>query len=185
MIALMSMLLMTALGTALVLTTTSETMIAANFRTAARRCTPPTRASSGSMDDLLTVPDWNKLLDRLAAVGVHRRPPSGDAHASDGSTIDLDAGPRAWRTARQVDDVQRRRHGCHDATSARGRPTTRAGSSSPTARSSDLLPTGTINSPFYVVVLVGDDPSETDDDPIGIGGTRRMAARRERNPAAA
>ena len=29
----------------------------------------------------------------------------------------------------------------------------------------DFLPTGTINSPFYVVVWVADDPSETDANP--------------------
>jgi hypothetical protein len=34
----------------------------------------------------------------------------------------------------------------------------------------DLVPTGSINSPFYVVVLVADDPSETDDSPTVEGG---------------
>jgi hypothetical protein len=31
---------------------------------------------------------------------------------------------------------------------------------------SELLPTGTINSPIYVAVMVGDDPSETDGNPL-------------------
>ena len=47
----------------------------------------------------------------------------------------------------------------------------------------DLLPTGTINSPFYVVVLIGDDPSETDDNPLVDGGPPaqcRAAAARSR-----
>jgi hypothetical protein len=30
---------------------------------------------------------------------------------------------------------------------------------------SDIVPTGTIDSPFYAVVLVGDDPSEADENP--------------------
>ena len=30
----------------------------------------------------------------------------------------------------------------------------------------DVLPDGTINSPYYVVVFVADDPSETDGDPL-------------------
>ena len=38
---------------------------------------------------------------------------------------------------------------------------------------SDLLPTGTVNSPFYVVVMVGDDPSETDGDPLLDGNPAR------------
>jgi hypothetical protein len=36
---------------------------------------------------------------------------------------------------------------------------------------SDLLPTGTVNSPIYVAVLVGDDPSETDGDPLTDGNS--------------
>ena len=35
----------------------------------------------------------------------------------------------------------------------------------------DLVPTDTISSPFYVVVLVGDDPSETDGDPLHDGSS--------------
>ena len=45
-IAMMAMLLMTALGTALMLTSSSETIIAAHFETASRRAMPPARCSS-------------------------------------------------------------------------------------------------------------------------------------------
>src|SRR5439155_25453004 len=34
---------------------------------------------------------------------------------------------------------------------------------------SDMLPTGTVNSPFYVIVLVADDPSENDGNPTQDG----------------
>jgi hypothetical protein len=34
---------------------------------------------------------------------------------------------------------------------------------------SDMLPTGTVNSPFYVIVMIGDDPSENDNDPLHDG----------------
>ena len=49
----------------------------------------------------------------------------------------------------------------------------------------DLMPTGTINSPFYAVVLVADDPSENDGDPTRDGadegnpGTGVLAVRAE------
>jgi hypothetical protein len=33
----------------------------------------------------------------------------------------------------------------------------------------DLIPTGTVNSPFYVVVMVADDPSENDGNPLQDG----------------
>src|SRR5204863_4532134 len=37
------------------------------------------------------------------------------------------------------------------------------------AKLNDMTPTGTINSPFYVTVMVGDDPSENDNDPLHDG----------------
>ena len=38
-----------------------------------------------------------------------------------------------------------------------------------------MIPTSTINSPFYVVVMVGDDPSENDGNPLKDGsGARRI-----------
>jgi len=36
---------------------------------------------------------------------------------------------------------------------------------------SDLLPNGTVSSPIYVVVMIGDDPSETDGQPLVDGNT--------------
>src|SRR5207247_7342772 len=62
-VALMGMLLMTALGLALVLTTTSETLITANFRNGQEAAYAADAVIERAMDDLLTVPDWNKLLD--------------------------------------------------------------------------------------------------------------------------
>jgi len=35
----------------------------------------------------------------------------------------------------------------------------------------DVLPQGGINSPYYVVVMIGDDPSENDQDPLHDGVT--------------
>ena len=35
----------------------------------------------------------------------------------------------------------------------------------------DMMPTATINSPYYVMLLVGDDPSENDDDPTKDGAS--------------
>jgi hypothetical protein len=49
----------------------------------------------------------------------------------------------------------------------------------------ELLPDGTVNSPWYVVVMSADDPSENDADPYHDGtdaanpGTGRLALRAE------
>ena len=58
-IAMMAMLLMTALGIALVLTTSSETMIAGNFANGSEALYAAVAAVERSMEDILTLPDWN------------------------------------------------------------------------------------------------------------------------------
>ena len=74
-IAMMAMLLMTALGVALVLTTSSETMIAGNFRNSGEALYAADAALERVDGRPADVPDWNTLLDGTAAVRVHRRPP--------------------------------------------------------------------------------------------------------------
>ena len=61
-VAMMAMLLMMALGAALVLTTSSETIIAANFRNSGEGLYAADAALERIVDDLLTVPDWNSVL---------------------------------------------------------------------------------------------------------------------------
>src|SRR5712691_8158993 len=61
-IAMMAMLLMTALGIALVMTTTSETLISSNFRNGGEGLYAADAAVERAMDDLLTVSDWNTIL---------------------------------------------------------------------------------------------------------------------------
>jgi hypothetical protein len=167
-IALMAMMLMTALGMSLVLTTSSETMIAGNFRSGGEALYAADAILERSMDDLLTIPDWNKLLDGTLQSGFIDGPPSGERLLPDGSKIDLD----------QVLSIAN----CDKPTQCSGPDMDAYSEERPWTVNNprwqlfaygsigDLLPTGTINSPFYVVVLIGDDPSETDDNPIGDGG---------------
>src|SRR4029450_12254891 len=88
-VAMMAMLLMSALGIALVLTTSSETTIASNFSNSSVALYAADAAVERSMEDILTVPDWNKLLDGSAQSAFVDGPPSGVRTLSDGSTIDL------------------------------------------------------------------------------------------------
>ena len=61
-IALMAMLLLTALGMALMLTTTTETMITGNYRDGVEGMYAADAGIERTMQDLLTVPDWNNVL---------------------------------------------------------------------------------------------------------------------------
>src|SRR5439155_19669116 len=63
-IAMMAMLLLSALGLALVLTTSTETMIAGNYSTSHEGLYAADAIPERTMDDLLTVPDWNRIPDR-------------------------------------------------------------------------------------------------------------------------
>jgi hypothetical protein len=168
-IAMMAMLLMSALGLALVLTTTSETLISANFRNGQEAAYAADAVIERAMDDLLTVPDWNKLLDGSEQSGFIDGAPSGARTLKDGSTIDLGQAINMANCQKvancSVDDMN---------ANTSERPW---GFNNPRwklyayGNLNDMLPTGTINSPYYVVLFVGDDPSENDNDPTKDGAS--------------
>src|SRR5262245_13082385 len=85
---MMALLLMTALGVAMVMTTSSETMIANNYRNSSEALYAADAIVERAMDDLLTVSDWNGLLSGVQSAFVDG-PPSGQRRLADGSTIDL------------------------------------------------------------------------------------------------
>jgi hypothetical protein len=118
------------------------------------------------MDDLLTVSDWNLLLSGTVRSFVDGAP-SGARTLADGSTIDLTQAVNRVNcqhttTCSEID---------MNAVTAE-RPW---GVNNPRwqlyayGKLADILPSGTINSPYYVVVFVADDPSETDGDPLHDG----------------
>jgi len=168
-IAMMAMLLMSALGLALVLTTTSETLISANFRNGQEAVYAADAVIERAVDDLLTVPDWNKLLSGAEQSGFIDGPPSGPRTLKDGSTIDL-------TQAINMANCQK----ISDCTAAEMNANTGErpwGANNPRwklyayGNLNDMLPTETINSPYYVVLFVGDDPSENDNDPTTDGAS--------------
>ena len=87
-IALMSMLLLTALGMALMLTTTTETMITGNYRDGVEAMYAADAGIERTMQDLLTVPDWNNVLS--SADGLSSDVTSGFTSA--GLTVSLGDG---------------------------------------------------------------------------------------------
>jgi len=168
-VALMAMLLMTALGLALVMTISSETMIAGNFRNSHEALYAADAALERGMDDLLTVPDWNRLLDGSERSAFVDGAPSGSRTLADGSTIDLsqainmaNCGKVTTCSSSDMNAVTNERPwGANN-------PRWQLYAHGPM---NDMLPAATINSPFYVMVLVGDDPSENDGDPTKDGAS--------------
>jgi hypothetical protein len=173
-IAMMAMLLMSALGAALILTTTSETNIAGNFRNGQEGLYAADAAVERAMEDILTVPDWNKLLDGSTQSAFVDGAPSGARTLRDGSTIDLTQALNMANcqktTTCSAADLQ-----AYTAERPWGdnNPTWRLYSYS---NLRDMLPaTDTINSDYYVVVMVADDPSESDNNPLLDGITPCLA----------
>jgi len=166
-IALMAMLLMTALGLALMLNTTTEGMITGNYRFGQEALYAADAGVERVMDDLLTVPDWNNILQGNVRSAFVDGSPSGTRTLPDGTSIDLT----------QATNVVNCGHVATCAiaemnTSTEDRPW---GANNPRWKLyaygplSQMIPTATINSNMYVVVWVGDDQSENDDDPTTDG----------------
>ena len=169
MIAMMAMLLMTALGIALVMTTSSETVISSNFRNASEGLYAADAVLERAMDDLLTVPDWNSLLTGSTQSAFIDGAPSGARSLPDGSTIDL---TQAVNMAN-----------CQKVTTCSDSDMDAVTTERPWAKNnprwqlyaygnlSDMMPTDSVNSSYYVIVMVGDDPGENDDKPLQDGLT--------------
>jgi hypothetical protein len=162
--AMAATLLMSALGMALVLTTSSETIISSNFRDASEAAYAADAALERSIDDLSKAPDWNAVLMGSAQSAFIDGPPSGIRTLADGSTIDLghlvnlaNCGKVAVCSEADLDAVT---------------PQRPWGTNNPRwqlyayGKLSDMLPNNRIDSPYYVLVMVGDDSSETDGKPL-------------------
>ncbi len=150
-IALMATLLLTALGVALVLVTSTETQIAGHFRDAQEALYAADAGVERAVQDLLLVPRWNDVLAgtvRSGFVDSTLLPtlPGG------GVTIDLNQATTALQAETDAANLW--------------------GANNPRwqlyawGRVTNLLPTGTIDSWMYIAVWVADDPSETDGDPL-------------------
>jgi hypothetical protein len=135
-IALISLVLLSALGTSLAVVMNTELRVAANY--AASRQTM--YAADGALQiagrEMLVVADWTALLSSGTLSSVVDGPPSGVRQLGDGSTVDLiqatdlaNSEPRPW------------------------------GANNPVWR---LFAFGPLGSQTYVIAWVGDDCAEND-----------------------
>ena len=167
-IALMSTLLLTALGLALVMTTMTETMISANYRDGGEAMYAADAGVERVMQDLLTVPDWNRILSGSLQSPFIDGPPSGTRTLPGGGTIDLTATTNLLNCNKTTTCTDAEMNAYSDE-----RPWT---TNNPRwqlyayAPLDTIIDTGTISSPFYIAVWIADDQAETDDDPTIDGG---------------
>ena len=149
MIALVATVLLSALGVGLVLMSNTEGAIATNFRDGSETLYAADAAVERVVQDILLVPRWNDIL-------------SGAAKSAfvDATLTPTTPGGEPLDLVMMTGEVQAQ----SDATSPWGlnNPRWRLYAYGPL---SDLSGTGMIQSSAYVVVWVGDDPSETDNDP--------------------
>ena len=87
-ISLMAMLFMMALGGVLMLSTATETKIANNFRNSSEALYAADAGLERSMADLLTIQNWDLMLNGTATSAFIDGPP-GDRVLADGSTLNL------------------------------------------------------------------------------------------------
>jgi hypothetical protein len=169
-VTLMAMLLMSALGAALILTTSSETIIAGNFKDGGEALYAADAALERSIDDLLTVADWNDLLNGSTRSAFIDGPPGGSRTLRDGSAIDLSQALSQANCQKLTP--------CSAAEMNAVTAERPWGSNNPRWQLyaynnvSELLPTDSINSSYYVVVMIADDPSENDGNPLQDGASQ-------------
>lgn len=166
-VALMSMLLMSALGAALVSTTSAETMIAANFRNAQAGLYAADAALELAVAELTTATDWTPILDGSVRSDLAHSPPEAGRTFPDGLPLDLD---------RLVNMLNCRNAGGCDAARLTAITAQRPwGPNNPVWRLYAYGPLKTLIGDEgvawaqYVAVMVADDPSESDGDPLRDG----------------
>ena len=168
-VALMAMALMSALGMALMLMSQTETLISANYRDSMEGQYAADAGIERVMDDVLTVPEWNTLLASTDGItssvtsGFVDTTPSSPVTMPDGRTINLANATNMINCGKTTTCS-----GADMDASTMDRPW---GKNNPRFRLyawgpvNDLIPTGTLNSPFYVAVWIADDAAENDDNP--------------------
>ena len=88
-VSLMAMTLMMALGMALMLTTMTEGKIAGNYRDGTEASYAADAAVERVMQDILTVPDWNQMLNGQLTSAFIDGPPNGVRELPDGTSLNL------------------------------------------------------------------------------------------------
>lgn len=175
-VALLSMLLLSALGIGLLMTTMTETMISANYRDGGESLYAADAGIERVMQDLLTIPDWNRLLEAdNARTSFTDGANPGARTLPDGSEFNLVAATNMLNCGKTADcTVAEMNAWSAERPWSTNNPRWRLIGYSPIA---DIIETGTVLSQMYVAVWIADDQAETDDDPtVDVNGVLLMRA---------
>jgi hypothetical protein len=166
-VCVMVMLLMAVIGSALVLTTSTEASIAGSFKSANESLYAADAGFEIAAGELAALSDWTAALNGSARSTFVDGPPAGVRGLADGTTLDIgqlvneaNCGKKSACSPADMDAITAERPW------AANNPRWQLYAYGKLA---ELMP-GAINSPFYLVVMVADDSSENDNDP-GRDGT--------------
>jgi hypothetical protein len=173
-IALMAMMLLTALGAAVVMVSNTETHIAGNYRNSQEALYAADAAVERVVQDLLLIPRWNDILGGTAQSGFVDGGMTAPKTLPGGGTMTLccdgnpvPANPRTATGQLQAETDTLNLWGANN-------PQWKLFAWGPLQ---DMLPNDQIDSPMYVAVWVADDPAETDGNPATDGnGTLTLHA---------
>ena len=158
-IALMAVLLLTALGAAVVMVTNTETNISANYKNSQEALYAADAAVERVVQDLLMVPRWNDILDGTSQSAFVDGSAATAKTLPGGGTLTLcAAAPCAVNTA----TGQLQADSDLSATWGANNPQWRLFAWGPI---NEMLPGNAIDSPMYVAVWIADDPAEGDGNP--------------------
>ena len=161
-LALLTMLLLTALGMALAMTTTTERRISSNYRDGVETIYAADAAVERVMQDVLTVPDWNRILDGSTTSSFVDGAP-GLRTLPDGSKLNLLEATAMVRCGKTTCTNAEIEVATDERPWAKNNPRWQLYAYGPLT---EVIPTATVNSNIYVIVWIGDDPSENDDLPL-------------------
>ena len=166
-IALMAMMLLTALGAAVVMVANTETHIAGNYRNSQEALYAADAAVERVVQDLLLVPRWNDILSGTAQSGFVDGAMTVRKTLPAGGTVTLCCGANTATGQLQSETDTLNLWGANN-------PQWKLFAWGPLQ---DMLPNNQIDSPMYVAVWIADDPAETDGNPAAdVNGTLTLHA---------
>lgn len=166
-IALMSMMLLTALGAAVIMVSNTETMIANNHRNSQEALYAADAAVERVVQDLLMVPRWNDILGGTVQSSFVDGSMTESKQLPGGGTVTLCCGTNTATGQLQAETDAANLWGANN-------PQWKLFAWGPM---SEMLPNGQIDSPMYVVVWIADDPAETDSNAAAdVNGTVTLHA---------
>lgn len=152
-IALMSMMLLTALAAAVVMVSTTETRISTNYRNGQEALYAADAAVERVVQDLLLIPRWNDVLSGAVQSSFVDGAPDGVKNLPGGGTATLCAVSCGANTATGQLQATSDAQGVWGANN----PQWKLFAWGPL---SEMLPNNRIDSPMYVAVWIGDDPAD-------------------------